>query len=311
MTDLSIIIVNWNVADLLAACLDSISNTRADLSLEVIVVDSASGDNSVAVVREHYPWVKLLAQSENVGFTRGNNIGLAAAEGRHLLLLNPDTEVVAGMLHQMVTYLDVNPDVGIVGPHTLNTDGSTQSSRRRFPTVGTAFFESTWLQPLAPVGMMQRYYVTEAGDGDTLNVDWIQGHALMARREVYEQVGQLDPGYVMYFEELDWCKRAKAAGWRVVYLGAAQVVHHGGKSTDQASARKHIYFNQSKIRYLRKHHGAGVAGLLRVFLLTMFGWQLAVESVKWGLRHKPSMRRERVNVYWQVMRHGLRPAGSE
>lgn len=311
MTDVSIIIVNWNVAELLAACLDSIANNSGGLSIEVIVVDSASSDGSVNMLRQRYPWVTLLAQSENVGFTRGNNIGLAVAQGRHLLLLNPDTQIVGDMLQTMVAYLDANPEVGIVGPHTLNTDGTTQSSRRRFPTVGTAFFESTWLQALAPVGMMQRYYVTDAADNETLDVDWVQGHALLARRAVYEDIGALDPGYVMYFEEMDWCKRAKGAGWRVVYLGTAQVVHHGGKSTDQASARKHIYYNQSKIRYFRKHHGGGVAALLRAFLLLMFGWQLVVEAAKWGVRHKPDLRRQRVDIYWQVLQSGLKPSGSE
>ncbi|MEL6151731.1 MAG: glycosyltransferase family 2 protein, partial [Chloroflexota bacterium] len=121
MVDLSIIIVNWNVADLLAACLDSIAAHTGDLSLEIIVVDSASSDGSVDMLQERYPHVTLLAQTENVGFTRGNNIGLEIEKGRHLLLLNPDTDVIDGMLTQMVTYLDAHPDVGIVGPHTLNT----------------------------------------------------------------------------------------------------------------------------------------------------------------------------------------------
>lgn len=305
MTDLSIIIVNWNVADLLAACLDSINANQGDLTIEVIVVDSASSDNSVALVRERYPWVRLLAQDENVGFTRGNNIGLEVAQGRHLLLLNPDTEVIGDMLPQMVAYLDQNPDVGIVGPHTLNTDGSTQSSRRRFPTVPTGFLESTWVQPLAPRSLLDWYTVAGANDRATFDVDWVQGHALLARHDVYDQIGGLDDGYVMFFEELDWCKRAKSAEWRVVYLGSAQVIHHGGKSTDQASAWKHIHFNRSKIRYFRKHHGVVVATALRAFLLIGFGWQLIVEGSKWLLRHKPDMRRERVGVYWRVLRSGL------
>ncbi|MEM6528955.1 MAG: glycosyltransferase family 2 protein, partial [Chloroflexota bacterium] len=228
------------------------------------------------------------------------------AHGRHLLLLNPDTEVVGDMLTQMIAYLDAHPDVGIVGPHTLNADGSTQPSRRRFPTVATGFLESTWLQFLAPKSLLDYYYVNDADDAETIDVDWVQGHALMARREIYEQIGGLDADYVMYFEELDWCKRAKEAGWRVVYLGSAQVVHHGGKSTDQASAWKHIHFSSSKIRYFRKHHGAGIAFALRVFLLAMFAWQLGREGLRWLLRHKPQMRRERVSVYWQVLRSGLR-----
>ena len=306
MTDLSIIIVSWNVSDLLAACLRSIDANRGDLALEVIVVDSASRDDTVAMVREQFPWVRLMPQSVNVGFTWGNNIGLGTAKGRHLLLLNPDTEIIGDMLTQLVAYLDDNPDVGVVGPHTLNTDGSTQSSRRRFPTVATGLLESTWLQPIAPKALLDWYYVREPADDATVDVDWVQGHALMARRAVYEQIGGLDTSYVMFFEEVDWCKRAKSAGWRVVYVGSAQVTHHGGQSTAQVSVKKDIHFNRSKVQYFRKYHGGVIAEFVRVSLLLMFVWQLAVESTKWALRHKPELRRERMGVYWQVLKSGLR-----
>ncbi len=227
-------IVSWNVANLLDACLRSIRAHGGGLALEVIVVDSASEDDTVQRVQADHGWVKLLPQDENVGFTRGNNIGLAAARGRYLMLLNPDTVVHEGMLAGLVRYLENHPGVGIVGPHTLNPDGSTQSSRRRFPTVATGFFESTPLQPYAPRRMLDRYYVAQADDAATVAVDWVQGHALLARRTVYEAIGGLDEGFVMYFEEMDWCKRAKAAGWGVVYVGGVQVTHYGGQRTQKA-----------------------------------------------------------------------------
>lgn len=312
--DLSIIIVSWNVEAVLRACLDSIlagdievnQPHEGKLSLEIIVVDSASSDNTVDILKRDYPQVRLLTQTENVGYTRGNNIGLEVAQGRHLLLLNPDTEIIGDALTQMVTYLDKNPDVGIIGPHTLNSDRTTQSSRRRFPTVGLAFFESTWLQGFAPKLMLDRFYVTDAADDAVLDVDWVQGSALMARREVYDQIGALDTGYVMFSEEMDWCKRAKLAGWRVVYLGTAQIVHHGGKSTEQVKAQSHIYFQQSKLRYFRKYHGWGIAFILRVFLLLSYLWQIGLEAVKGLLGSKREMRRERIHTYWRVVRSGLK-----
>ncbi len=314
MIDLSIIIVSWNVADLLAACLDSIlagtvtiNEPGSDIPhVEIIVVDSDSNDNTVAMVRELYPQVKLLAQNENVGYTRGNNIGLEIARGRHLFLLNPDTEIIGYTLPHMINYLDNNPDVGVIGPHTLNTDGTTQSSRRRFPNVRLAFFESTWLQSLAPKSMMDNYYVAKEPDDAVIDVDWVQGSALMTRREVYDKIGGLDTGFVMYSEELDWCKRAKDAGWRVVYLGTAQITHHGGKSSEQSTARKHILFQQSKIRYFRKHHGKPVATLLRGYLLMSYLWQIKLEWLKSVLGSKRAMRRERIRIYWQVVRSGLK-----
>jgi N-acetylglucosaminyl-diphospho-decaprenol L-rhamnosyltransferase len=302
MVDLSIVIVSWNVADVLSACLESIQTKR---SHEIIVVDSASSDDSVQRIRQGYPHVKLLAQAENVGFTRGNNIGLATAQGRYLLLLNPDTLVLNGALDQMLDYMESHPQVGIIGPHTLNTDGTTQSSKRRFPTLITGFFESTWLQPYAPKAMMRRFYAEDVPDDAIAEVDWVQGSALLARREVYEQIGGLDEGYVMFSEEVDWCKRAKAAGWRVVYDGKAQIVHHGGKSTEQASARKHIHFQESKLRYYRKYHGALAAGMLRVFLLASYVVQIGFEGAKGLIGHKRALRLERVRIYQEVLRSGL------
>jgi GT2 family glycosyltransferase len=304
---LSVIIVSWNVADLLTACLDSVYASVPDHdALEVIVVDSASSDGTPDVIRMHYPQVTLLPQNENLGFTRCNNIGLETARGRYLLLLNPDTEVIRDALQQMTTYLDAHSDVGIVGPHTLNTDGSHQSTRRRFPTRLTAFFESTWLQGFAPRGLLDRYYVTDQPDDGAFPVDWVQGSALMARREVYEQIGGLDTGYVMYYEELDWCKRARAASWQAAYLGTALITHHGGKSSEQTGARKHILYQNSKLRYFYKHHGAGFAAVLRLFLMATYLWQIALEGVKWLIDRQRPLRRQRVNTYWQVVRSGLR-----
>ncbi len=304
--DVSIIIVSWNVADLLTACLHSLQASDSAITCEIIVVDSASTDDTVARVQRDFPDVMLLPQTENLGFTRCNNIGLAHATGRHLFLLNPDTEIIGEAVGVMVRYLDTHPEVGIVGPYTLNTDRTSQSTRRRFPTPALAFFESTWLQPYTPKAWLDRYYVIDRDDHDTFEVDWVQGSALMARREVYEQIGGLDERYTMFFEELDWCKRAKDADWQVVYIGSAQIVHHGGKSTDQVTARKHIYFQRSKLHYFGKHHGAGIAFILRLFLLISYGVQLIIEGVKSLLGSKPVMRRDRINAYWEVLRSGLR-----
>ncbi len=304
--DLSIIIVSWNVSALLHTCLNTIYANAGKLQLEVIVVDSASSDDTVMMIQHNYPQAILSAQSENVGFTRGNNIGLKMAQGRYLLFLNPDTEIIGDALVQMVAYMDAHSHVGILGPHTLNTDGTYQSVRRRFPTVRLAFFESTWLQPYAPKKMLDHFYVNDAPENATLPVDWVQGSALMTRREIYTQIGGLDEGYIMFSEELDWCKRAKDAGWDVVYLGSAYITHHGGKSTEQVTARKHIHFQESKLRYFRKHHGKIAASLLRLFLLISYIFQIGLESGKSLLGSKRTLRRERIRAYWQVLRSGLK-----
>lgn len=306
MARLSIIIVNWNVRELLDRCLASIF--AADLapgSFEIIVVDSASADDSVAMVRQKYPAVRLLAQERNVGFTRGNNVGLAQAQGDFLLLLNPDTEVSRKALGALVDYLERHPAVGIVGPHTLNSDGSHQSSRRRFPSLMTGIFESSWLAAAAPARIERDYRMLETDDDDIMLVDWVQGSALMLRRELYRDIGGMDEAYVMYSEELDYCRRAKHAGWQVAYHGGAVITHHGGKSSEQVAAQTLIHFHTSKLRYFRKHHGFGQYAILRSVLLLQFAWQLALESFKGALGHKRELRAERVRQYWRVLQSGL------
>ena len=314
MIDVSIIIVNWNVADLLAACLDSILSSAVSLDetsddvpvIEIIVVDSASTDNSVPMLREQYPMVRLFAEDENVGFVRGNNIGFMAAQGRYHFLLNPDTEVQQNTIKKMIEYLDSNPTIAIAGPHTLNTDGTHQSTRRRFPTVPLAFFESTWAESLTPQHIRNQFKVLDLPNDGTYEVDWVQGSAILARRDVYETIGGLDTNFVMFFEETDWCKRAKDAGFLVAYIGDAVITHHGGQSSGQVVAQKHQYYQESKLRYYHKHFNRLIAEILRVYLLAHYLFQLILESAKALLGSKRDMRHERIKVYSQILRRGLK-----
>ena len=308
MTDLSVIIVNWNVRDLLRRCLRSLysSATESGLAVQVIVVDNGSTDGSVEMVRSAFPAVHLIVNRDNRGFPAANNQGLAVAQGRYSLILNPDTEIVGDALATMVAFADAHPDVGIVGPQLLNPDGTVQSSRRRFPTLATAFFESTWLQRYGPRRILEHYYVLDRPDDRAQDVDWLYGAAFMARREAVAQVGLLDEGYFMYSEELDWCRRFRDAGWRVVYLPTAQVIHYGGKSSEQVIAARHIHFQTSKVRYFRKYHGRMAAEALRWFLLGNYLWQLGLEGGKWLLGHKRPLRAARIDAYRQVLRSRLK-----
>jgi GT2 family glycosyltransferase len=206
----------------------------------------------------------------------------------------------------MVAYMDANPTVGVLGPRLLNDDGTVQPSRRRFPTVWTGFFESTWLEPVAPKRVLSRYYMLDCDDDTTQPVDWVQGSAMLVRREVVDQVGGFDETFFMYSEELDWQRRIKAAGWTIVYYPGAEVLHYGGKSSEQVAAQRHIYFQSSKVRYFRKHHGAATGFVIRIFLLTSYCWQLVIESAKWAVGHKRELRQARLQAYIQVLRSGLK-----
>lgn len=325
--DLSIIIVNWNVCNLLCACLDSIL-AQASLmtahtwmlddtgyAIEILVVDSASSDGSAATVEREFPAVRLWASETNLGYAGGNNLGLRHSKGRYVLLLNPDTVVCPGALRTMLDYLDDHPEVGVLGPRLYypadapanGAPGETQSSRRRFPTLFTALIESTFLErwfPRHPA--LKRYRVLDQPDDAICEVDWVTGACLMVRRTAIDQAGLIDESYFMYSEELDWQKRIRQAGWRVVYLPQAEVIHYEGKSSEQAAAFRDIRFQKSKILYFKKHHGPLTGELLRHWLLFHYRYEWSVEAVKWLLGHKRALRQQRMQMYAQVLQSRLR-----
>ncbi len=315
--DISIIVVSWNVRDLLRQCLYSVFSIQYSdvksliteyrkLNTEVIVVDNASSDHTVEMLHAEFPDVRVIANTENAGFSRANNKALAIAQGRYLFLLNPDTELRPGALQTLYDHAEAQPRVGIIGPQLFYGDDSLQSSRRRFPTLATAFLEATKLQQWFPRNrVLTRYYMLDTRDDATQEVDWINGAAMFVRRAVYDQIGGLDEAFFMYSEELDWCYRAKRAGWQIVYLPTAQVTHYEGKSSEQVVAQRDIYFHSSKVRFFRKTRGAFVAEILRAFLLLMFVYQIAEEAAKWVMGHKREMRAARLKAYWHVVKSGI------
>ena len=304
--DLSIIVVNWNVKDLLRDCLNSLltaTQTSPHVATEIIVVDSASTDGSPQMVRGEFPQVQLVASTENLGYANGNNYGVDLAQGRYLFLLNPDTVVEPDAPALMVDYLDSHPDVGALGPQLLWPDGSVQSSRRRFPTVGSLFWESTLLGQWFPDNRhIRRYHTADQSPDQTQPVDWVVGAAILIRREAWQQVGPIEADFFMYFEETDWCRRCAQAGWQIHYLPVAKITHFEGKSSEQVFADRTIRFQRSKIRYTRKYFGVGWAVALRIFLWCTFAFQWAEETAKWLIGHRRTLRRERMTAYGQVLR---------
>lgn len=254
MVDISILIVSWRVRELVRRCLESLGATDGTRA-EIILVDNASNDGTVAMAHESFPNVHCIANGVNRGFAAANNQALSRATGRYMLLLNPDTEVRPGTVAQVVSYLDAHPDVGLFGSTILNPDGTLQRSVRRFPSLLTLAALLLKLHALFPDAPPVRSYFANDFDYDhEADVDQLMGAYLVVRREALHDIGMLDAGYYLWFEEVDWCKRARDAGWKVRYAPGMPIIHRGGESFRQhGNARQQLLFVKSALRYARKH----------------------------------------------------------
>jgi GT2 family glycosyltransferase len=266
MTDLSVVIVTWNGRDMLLDCLASIEREvrpRRDpgrIETETLVVDNASNDGTVPAVRERFPWVQLIALPENVGFAAGNNAGLRKMSGRHAVLLNNDTVVLRGALERCVRYLDAHPDVGVVGLQLLNPDGSKQNSIHNYPSLATEIVPRGLLELLLPTRFPSKRYAHR----EPIDVQAVLGACLFVRREVLDQVGPMPEHYFFFLEETDWCWRIREAGWRVVHVPDARVLHiHGASTKKRIPARTRIEYHRSLYRFFRERRGAAQAAAVR------------------------------------------------
>jgi len=265
MTDVSIIIVNWNTRDLLCNCIESALRTAGSLEVEIIVVDNASTDGSVAAVRRQYPCVKLIANSQNVGFARANNQGVAASSGRYVLLLNSDARLLPNALQSMVATLNARPAVGLVGAQLRNADGSFQASISPFPGLWQEFLI------LSSLGRWRygRYYPSrgpQAGQSPATG-GYVEGACMLIRREAYQAVGGLDEAYFMYAEDVELCYDLCQQGWQVCYQPAALVVHLGGGSSQSRRPERESDLYCSRVRFFQRHYGSGAAFALAAEIL--------------------------------------------
>ena len=334
---LAIIIVSWNVRELLRRCLHSVADSLAggNLAYEIIVVDNASGDGTPQMLRAEFPKVRLIESGANLGFAAGNNRALRfvlqIADCRlqidseqstvpdYVLLLNPDTEVVGDAILRLVAELDSHPEVVIVGPRLRYSDGSVQSSRRQFPTRAEMLWESTLLERIWPHNpWVRRYRCADQPDDLAQPVGWLVGAALLVRTTAIMRAGLLDERFFMYSEELEWQYRLWIAdcglpiGARqstihnpqstITYVPEAEIIHYEGKSSEQAITRRHVNFQRSKLLLARMWYGWRFAGLLRIALRLGYAYEIIAEGIKLMLGHRPALRRQRIAVYREVLR---------
>ena len=253
--DLSIIIVNYNVKEFLQNLLTSLFKAVQHLSTEIIVVDNGSDDGSVELLREKFPQVTLIANKENLGFSKANNLGLKIAKGKFLLLLNPDTIVQEDTFEKLIKFFNQNQDAGIAGCKILNPDGTLQlACRRSFPGPWTSFCKVSGLSALLPSSkLFARYNLTFKDENRSYEVDAVSGSFMMLRREVYEKIGGLDEQFFMYGEDLDWCYRVQKAGWKVYYVHDTTIIHYKGESTKRSNLDETKIFYNAMHLFVKKH----------------------------------------------------------
>ncbi len=262
--DLSIIIVSWNVCDLLRRNLKSIYNNARNIKFEVFVVDNHSKDNTLKMISSEFPQVNLIANNYNAGFSRAVNQALVMANGRYILLLNPDMCVCDGTLEKMVSWMDKNLNVGIAGCHLIKENSETIPHIRRFPTFWDQLAIVLKLPHLFP-RILDKYLVCDFDYTQEAEVDSIRGSFFMIRRKVVEELGGLDERYFIWFEEVDYCRQVKNAGWKVMYTPVAKCIDYVGKSFSQVKKGKtQRYFRDSMLKYFRKWHSAWQYWLLYI-----------------------------------------------
>jgi len=261
---LSIIIVSWNTKDLLKDCLTSIYEQDFPYESEVWVVDNFSDDDSPLMVERYFPQVKLLNNTQNVGFARANNQAILKAQGKYILLLNPDTVLGERALIHLVEYLEKHPKVGAAGSKLLNANGSLQTSCYPAPTLFREFWRMFYLDKIYPIGV---YSVDTWEQNKPRPVDVLMGASLMVKGNLLRELNGLDESYYIYTEEVDLCYRIRETGFEIHWVPTSIVTHFGGQSTRQVASKMFLQLYKSKIQYFRKNYGGGSAFIYKTILL--------------------------------------------
>jgi len=261
MIDLSITIVNYNTKNLLKNCIKSIYETTKNISFEIIVVDNASSDGSIEMLKTEFPDVKIIANQENRFFARAHNQALKISQGKYLMILNSDTLILDNAFAKMVEFMDENPQCGAVGPKFLNKDFTVQSIGHRFPTFIYGLFQLCFINTIFPNNPVRkkRFYEDINNINSPIEIDATGGACMLVRKEVVNKVGLLDENFLIYWEETDWCYRIHKDKWKIFYLCFAEVIHLGGEATMKKTTKLSLFFEKtfynSMLYYYKKHYG--------------------------------------------------------
>jgi len=265
---LDIIIVNYNSTDCLIRCIESVYKDLDDAAVNIFVADNNSTDH-VQKITDRYPGIHLMINEKNVGFGNAVNQCIEKCASPYLMLLNPDSIVIAGFFDEILRYMESHREVGIVGPAIYDHDLEIQGSARSFPTPVTALFgRSAFLTQLFPNNRItRRNILNKVSDGKTpMPVDWVSGACMLVRREAVEEVGLMDRHFFMYWEDADWCRRMTQKGWSVHYYPKAGLIHYAGVSSEQNLIQSIVEFHKSAYYLFNKYYQSSL-GFVKVIVL--------------------------------------------
>lgn len=287
---LSILIVNWNTRDLVIRCVNSILAHVPTFLFEIIVVDNHSSDGSVEMLTNLFGpnrKIRVIQSLRNLGFARASNLAYKNSTGEYVFLLNPDTEILGEALKNLVSYMDENPGVGVLGPKLVNLDGSLQRSVRRFPGIFSSLLVFSGLHRFVHP---RRYLMDDFTYQQVADVDQVMGAALLTRRSLVEKLGLFDENFYLWYEEVDYCKRVKAAGYAVRFYPQASVMHAGAQSFTQLKVfeRKKIVA-KSLVYYFRKNGSLTQVLAIGIAIPTVLFVALILDRLQkiFGFRLKP------------------------
>ena len=295
--DITIVIVNWNTRDLLKDCLDAIYKTVTGVLFEIIVVDNASHDDSVAMVGAAFPGVRIIENSENRGFGAANNQAFAIMNGRYALLLNTDTVLTENAVHELYEFMESHDKAAMAGGQLLNRDGTKQNSIASFPTIFTLIMNTSLLEYLFPEKYPSKRYEHKA----PFAVASVIGACMLVRKKAMDEVGLLDERYFFFFEETDWAYQMGGAGWEIYHVPSARIYHLQGQSIGRNS-RSRIEFYRSRYAFFNKWNGrfynAVVSGVVLARLFINWLFTSAENILTAGLSRKA---RDKWIVYLQLI----------
>jgi GT2 family glycosyltransferase len=256
MIELSIIVVNWNTCSILQQCLKSIYTQIRGVKFEVIVIDNASTDGSLEMLRYNFPDVTIIANDTNRGFARANNQGIRVSQGRYILLLNSDTIVLNHAIDKVVSFADAHMGAAVVGCRILNPDKTLQPTCFMFPSIVNMLLSATYLYKVFPRSkFFGRERMSWWNRDDIREVDVVTGCFMLVRADAIEKVGMMDERFFMYGEETDWCYRFKQAGMKVLFTPSAEIIHLGGASSRQKHLEMILQLRGSLLLFFKKHYG--------------------------------------------------------